>query len=165
VAENPDKLSVLFVCLGNICRSPLAEGVFHHLVQQAGIARHFHIDSAGTSGYHAGDPPDARTSSVARARGIELTSRSRQLLQEDLQDFDYLIVMDEDNRAGVERLARTRAPRAKVHLLREFDDEANGDLNVPDPYYGGPRGFEDVHDMVERSCRVLLDHLRERHGI
>lgn len=165
MAEQPDKLNVLFVCLGNICRSPLAEGVFQHLVNEAGIAHRFHIDSAGTSGYHAGDPPDARTSTVARARGIELTSRSRQLLQEDLQRFDYLIVMDEDNRAGVERLARKKAPRAKVHLLREFDNEADGDLNVPDPYYGGPRGFEDVHDMVERSCRVLLEHIRRTHHI
>lgn len=165
MAEQSDKLNVLFVCLGNICRSPLAEGVFQHLVNEAGIAHRFHIDSAGTSGYHAGDPPDARTSTVARARGIELTSRSRQLLQEDLQRFDYLIVMDEDNRAGVERLARKEAPRAKVHLLREFDAEADGDLNVPDPYYGGPRGFEDVHDMVERSCRVLLEHIRRTHHI
>lgn len=165
MAEQSDKLNVLFVCLGNICRSPLAEGVFQHLVNEAGIAHRFHIDSAGTSGYHAGDPPDARTSTVARARGIELTSRSRQLLQEDLQRFDYLIVMDEDNRAGVERLARKEAPRAKVHLLREFDNEADGDLNVPDPYYGGPRGFEDVHDMVERSCRVLLEHIRRTHHI
>lgn len=165
MTEPSDKLNVLFVCLGNICRSPLAEGVFQHLVNQAGIAHRFHIDSAGTSGYHAGDPPDERTSTVARARGIELTSRSRQLLQQDLQRFDYLIVMDEDNRAGVERLARKEAPRAKVHLLREFDKEADGDLNVPDPYYGGPRGFEDVHDIVERCCRVLLEHIRRIHQL
>lgn len=165
MAPQPDKLNVLFVCLGNICRSPLAEGVFQHMVRQAGLAHRFHIDSAGTSGYHAGDPPDTRTSSVALARGIELTSRSRQLVAEDLQRFDYLIVMDEDNRAGVERLARKQAPRAKVHLLREFDEKANGDLNVPDPYYGGPRGFENVHDIVERSCHVLLDHIRNAHGL
>jgi protein-tyrosine phosphatase len=165
VTSNGDKLSVLFVCLGNICRSPLAEGVFRHLVQEAGLDGAFDIDSAGTSSYHIGDPPDHRTTAVARTRGVRLTGAARQLTGEDLEQFDYIMVMDEDNHHAVKRIARTRAGRARVHLLREFDAEANGDLDVPDPYYGGTRGFEDVHDIVERSCRALLDHLRTQHGI
>lgn len=163
--ETSDKLSVLFVCLGNICRSPLAEGVFRHLVRDAGLENHFSIDSAGTSSYHTGDPPDQRTTSVAQARGIKLTGASRQLQSQDLHSFDYVIVMDEDNLAEVRRMARKQAPRAAVHLLREYDPEANGDLNVPDPYYGGARGFENVHDIVERACRALLAHVRAQHGL
>jgi protein-tyrosine phosphatase len=165
VVQETDKLRVLFVCLGNICRSPLAEGVFKHLVSEAGLAKHFEIDSAGTASYHVGDPPDPRTSAVARARGILLTSRARQLARSDLQSFDYVIVMDSENRHHVERLARHEARRAAIHMLRDFDADANGDIDVPDPYYGGPRGFDDVHDIVERSCRRLLDHLRQLHGI
>lgn len=165
MSEIDDKLSVLFVCLGNICRSPLAEGVFRHLVREAGFESRFVIDSAGTSSYHAGDPPDQRTTAVAHARGVKLTGASRQLLSQDLHTFDYLIVMDEDNLAEVRRMAGKQAPRAAVHLLREFDREANGDLNVPDPYYGGPRGFENVHDIVERSCTALLAHVRAQHSL
>ena len=163
IKEN-DKLRVIFVCLGNICRSPLAEGVFKHLVSQAGLAPHFEIDSAGTASYHVGDPPDPRTTAVARERGVVLTSRARQIAGSDLQRFDYLIVMDSDNRDDVERLARREPPRAALHMLRDFDSHAKGELDVPDPYYGGPRGFEDVHDIVERSCRRLLDHIRRTHG-
>ena len=163
--DDADKIKILFVCLGNICRSPLAEGIFSHLVHQAGLARYFEIDSAGTAGYHEGDLPDPRTTAVARARGIVLTSKARQILRTDLQRFDYIIVMDAENRRNVERLARTAAPRSAIHMLRDFDPEANGDLDVPDPYYGGARGFDHVHDIVERSCRELLAHLRSTHGM
>lgn len=163
--DKTDKLGVLFVCLGNICRSPLAEGIFRNHVNAAGLAEHFNIDSAGTSSYHAGSPPDPRTSSVARARGIELTGQSRQLIFADLERFDYVIVMDEENRTAVTRLTRETAPKALVHMLREFDSESNGDLEVPDPYYGGERGFENVHDMVERASRALLEHMRARHEL
>lgn len=159
------KVRVLFVCLGNICRSPLAEGVFKHLVAEAGLDHHFEIDSAGTASYHTGDPPDPRTAAVARARGIALTSTARQIVRTDLQRFDYVIAMDAENRDNIERVARAAAPRAAIHMLREFDPEAHNDLDVPDPYYGGPRGFDNVHDMVERSCRQLLTHLRHTHGI
>lgn len=159
-----DKLRVVFVCLGNICRSPLAENVFRHHVQQAGLAGRFVIDSAGTSSYHEGDAPDERTSAVARTRGIELKGRSRQITRHDLEEFDYVIVMDQDNQRVVQRLANT-TDREHVHLLREFDREAHGDLAVPDPYYGGPNGFENVHDIVDRSTRALLSYLRERHGL
>lgn len=156
---------VLFVCLGNICRSPLAEGIFRHHVEAAGLTGRFDIDSAGTSSYHAGDPPDPRTSAVARRRGIALAGQSRQLTVADLERFDYVVVMDEENLKAVKRLTREKAPKAKVHLLREFDPESNGDLDVPDPYYGGERGFEDVHDMVERASAAFLRHLRAGHEI
>ena len=155
----------MFVCLGNICRSPLAEGVFRHLVRERGLEQHFQIDSAGTSAYHEGDPPDARSAEVARRRGIELTGQSRPLKRVDLDFFDYVIVMDAENRSNVERLAAGSKHRAVVQRLREFDPEARGDLDVPDPYFGGSSGFERVHDMVERSCASLLDHIMQKHGL
>jgi protein-tyrosine phosphatase len=165
VKQQTDKISVLFVCLGNICRSPLAEGVFKHHVEEAGLTDRFEIDSAGTSSYHAGDSPDPRTTTVARARGIELRGESRQITTDDLARFDYVIVMDEENRAAVKRLAREKSPKAVVHMLREFDPEAHGDLDVPDPYYGGERGFESVHDIVDRAARAFLEHVRTRHRL
>ena len=158
------KLKVLFVCLGNICRSPLGEGVFRHLVKERGLADRFEIDSAGTSSYHIGDPPDPRTTSVARTRGVILTGAARQIRVEDLSDFDYVMVMDDQNLQNVRRLIGNNST-AEVRLLREFDPQADGDLNVPDPYYGGPRGFEDVHDIVHRSCAALLDHIRAEHDL
>jgi protein-tyrosine phosphatase len=158
------KLKVLFVCLGNICRSPLGEGVFRHLVKAAGLTDRFEIDSAGTSSYHIGDPPDARTTSVARARGVELTGAARQIRTEDLHEFDYVLVMDDQNLRNVRKLVG-KDSTAEVRLLREFDPQARGNLDVPDPYYGGPRGFEDVHDIVHRSCEALLDHIRKEHHL
>lgn len=152
-------VGVLFVCLGNICRSPLAEGVFRALVRQAGVEHRFVIDSAGTADYHIGELPDPRTREVARSRGIELTSRARQVERADLDRFDYLLVMDSQNLRDVLRLARGTEVRAEIRRLREFDPENGGDLDVPDPYYGGRSGFELVHDIVERSCRALLDHI------
>ena len=149
---------VLFVCLGNICRSPLAEGVFRHLVVEAGLQESFEIDSAGTSGYHDGESPDPRTTEVAARRGVSLQGRSRRIRKQDLERFDYAVVMDAQNLAEVRRLA-AGAPRAQVRRLREFDPLANGDLDVPDPYFGGPGGFENVHEIVERACRGLLDHV------
>lgn len=151
-------LRILFVCMGNICRSPLAESVFRHQVAARGVEGLFEIDSAGTSGYHAGASPDARSVATARARGVEVCGSSRQITAADLHDFDYIIVMDRENLANVEALQRRSAGDARVHLLREWDSEAPAS-DVPDPYYGGAHGFEDVHDMVERSCAALLDHL------
>lgn len=158
-------MKVLFVCLGNICRSPLAEGVFRHFVEGAGLRDHFEIDSAGTSSYHAGDPPDERTTAVARARGIRLTGASRPITRQDLQSFDYVIVMDQQNLTNVRALAKGGATHSEVRLLREFDPEADGNFDVPDPYYGGPRGFEDVHDMVERACAALLEHVKREKSL
>jgi protein-tyrosine phosphatase len=158
-------IAVLFVCLGNICRSPLAEAVFRRAVEDAGLDDRFRIDSAGTSGYHVGEPPDARTAETASRRGVDVRGRSRQLGAEDVAAFDYLIAMDEDNREAIERLVGRADGAPEVRLFREFDPEADGDLQVPDPYFGGPRGFENVHDLVERSARGLLEYLAGRHEL
>jgi len=160
------KTAVLFVCLGNICRSPLAEAVFRKQVKEAGLEDRFVVDSAGTSSYHEGEGPDPRTVKVARARGVEMTGRARQIRREDAKRFDYIIAMDESNLRDVQRIvaeAGVHSPR--VMRLREFDPEAGGDLDVPDPYYGGPRGFENVHDIVERSCAALLEHIIAERGL
>lgn len=158
-------ISVLFICLGNICRSPLAEGVFQGLVREAGLESSFRIDSAGTSDYHEGNPPDPRTIEVAARRGIELSSRSRPITLADFDDFDYLIVMDESNLHNVKKLEERASGRAAIHRMREFDPEADGDLDLPDPYFGGEEGFVLVQEIVERAAAGLLDHLREVHGL
>jgi protein-tyrosine phosphatase len=160
-----DSVGVLFVCLGNICRSPLAEGVFRHLVNEAGLAHRFDIDSAGTSAFHAGDPPDSRTVEVARRRGLVLEHAARQIEFDDFQRFHYVAVMDASNHGKVSALEERVEGRAEVHMLRAFDEDAGDDLDVPDPYFGGPDGFEDVQDMVERACAGLLAHIREQHGL
>jgi protein-tyrosine phosphatase len=149
---------VLFVCLGNICRSPLAESLFRHMTRERGVEHLFEVDSAGTSGYHEGDPPDSRSVATARARGVEVTGASRPLTAADLRSFDWVIAMDAQNEAEIERLRRRAGGNARVHRLREWDPEADS-LDVPDPYYSGPSGFEHVHDVVERSCERLLDEL------
>jgi len=150
--------SVLFVCLGNICRSPLAEGVFTHLVSEAGLDGRFAIDSAGTGAWHAGERPDPRSIAVAEAHGVRLPGRARQVTPEDLRRFDVVVAMDRDNLAELEGLSRSAGGTARLHLLREFDPDADGD-EVPDPYYGGPSGFEKVYAMVHAACRGLLDEL------
>lgn len=155
-----EPVRVLFVCLGNICRSPLAEAVFRQQVRERGAEHLVEIDSAGTSGYHAGSPPDSRSTRVAQARGVEITGVSRQLTRADLHRFDYVIAMDADNLREIRALQDAVGGTARVHRLREWDPQREGD-DVPDPYYGGPRGFEDVHDIVERSCAALLDHILE----
>jgi protein-tyrosine phosphatase len=160
-----DRIGVLFICLGNICRSPLAEGVFRALVHEAGLDDRFRIDSAGTSGYHAGEPPDSRTVAVARDRGITLDRKARQVEAGDLGDFDYLVVMDAANLTDVRRMAAGIRPDADVRLLRSFDPDAAGDLDVPDPYFGGPSGFRTVQRLVERACRGLLEHIRREHAL
>jgi protein-tyrosine phosphatase len=160
-----ERIGVLFVCLGNICRSPLAEGVFSDIVAGEGLTDRFDIDSAGTSDYHTGDSPDPRTVSEARRRGLVLEHAARQIRAEDLQRFDYVIAMDASNLGRIERLARSVPRHAELRLLRSFDPETTDDLEVPDPYFGGPDGFSDVHDMVERACRGLLEHIRAQHAL
>jgi protein-tyrosine phosphatase len=160
-----EPISVLFVCLGNICRSPLAEAVFRQVVAEAGLDHRFRIDSAGTSGYHDGESPDPRTTEVAARRGVTVRGASRRIGTGDAHDFDYLVAMDGDNRREVERLVERTGASPHVFLFREFDPGADGALEVPDPYYGGPTGFEDVHDLVERSARGLLSFLVEEHGL
>jgi len=154
-----NRTSVLFVCLGNICRSPLAEGVFRHLADEAGLSERFEIDSAGTGSWHVGERPDARATMVAQQHGVALDCRARQLTEDDLKRFDYVVAMDRDNLQSIRRMADAAGSEAEVVLLREFDPEGEGD-EVPDPYYGGASGFETVYEMVHRSCAHLLERLR-----
>ncbi|MDP2958671.1 MAG: low molecular weight protein-tyrosine-phosphatase [Longimicrobiales bacterium] len=151
--------SVLFVCLGNICRSPLAEGIFRHLVTDAGLEASFSIDSAGTGAWHAGEGPDPRSVEVAAAHGVELSGRARQVTPDDLRRFDVVVAMDRDNLVALKDLSGEAHGTARLHLLRAFDPEADGD-EVPDPYYGGPSGFEEVYGMVRSGCEGLLGALR-----
>lgn len=153
---------ILFVCMGNICRSPTAEGVMRGLVREAGLEDEIVIDSAGTGGWHAGDPPDRRATEAARRRGVVLDGAARQITVDDFEDFDYLLAMDRDNLEGIRAIAPDEEAAAKARLLREFDPDSAGapDLDVPDPYYGGPQGFETVLDQVEAACRGLLDEIR-----
>ncbi|MAG58843.1 MAG: phosphotyrosine protein phosphatase [Planctomycetes bacterium] len=155
---------VCFVCLGNICRSPTAEGVFQHLVAEANLEDHFEIDSAGTSGWHIGDQADGRSRAEAARRGFELTSRSRRFVRDDFDDFDLVVAMDGENVAELRSFARHDDDRSKIVLLRTFDLEADGE-DVPDPYYGGTDGFRNVFDICEAGCRGLLETLRRDHGL
>ena len=151
-------MRVLFVCMGNICRSPTAEGVFRALAEGEGVE--VAIDSAGLGRWHVGDPPDERATAAAASRSIGLSGAARQVEPADFDRFDLLVAMDAENVAGLQRLAPDGEAAEKIRLLREFDPDAGGDLDVPDPYYGGPDGFEDVLDMVERSSRGLLEEVR-----
>jgi protein-tyrosine phosphatase len=154
-------MRVLFVCLGNICRSPTAEGVMRALVAGAGADGTIELESAGTGSWHVGSRPDARAAEVALARGMPLDGRARQVSREDFQRFDLLVAMDRENRRELLRLADGPAERAKVRLLREFDPASTGrDLDVPDPYYGAAGGFEEVFDLVQAACEGLLRQIR-----
>lgn len=152
---------LLFVCMGNICRSPTAEGVMRHLVAARGLEGEIEIDSAGTGGWHVGSPPDDRSARVAAGRGIVLEGAARQVRASDFEDFDLLLCADGSNARDLRRLAPDAEAAAKVRLLREFDpvSASTGDLDVPDPYYGGPDGFDHVLDLVEAACAGLLDEL------
>ena len=158
-------ISVCFVCLGNICRSPTAEGIFLHLVAREGLAERVWADSAGTAAYSIGEPADPRSRETAHARGVELTSRGRQFEHADFENFDYVVAMDGANEAAIRAMTRDPERLAKVHLLRDFDPEAQRESDVPDPYSGGPSGFDDVFDLIEAACRGLLDHLVQRHRL
>jgi len=155
-------MRILFVCMGNICRSPTAEGVMRGLLRAAGLERVVAIDSAGTGGWHAGDPPDSRAVAAARSRDVVVDGAARQVTDKDFERYDLLLAMDRENERDLLARAPDAQARAKVRLLREFDPAsvAAGDLDVPDPYYGGPHGFDRVLDLVEAACRGLLDEVR-----
>jgi protein-tyrosine phosphatase len=152
-------MRVLFVCLGNICRSPTAEGVMRHLVREQGLEEAVEIDSAGTGSWHIGHPPDERSAGAARERGIDLDGHARQVSPADFEAFDLILAMDRSNHDDLRALAPDEDARERVKLLREYDPDAvtAGDLEVPDPYYGGPDGFEEVLDLVTRACEGLLE--------
>ena len=152
-------MRVLFVCLGNICRSPTAEAVMRGLVEERGLAGVIEIDSAGTGDWHVGKPSDPRAIEVAAGRGVELTSRARQVGVADFDEFDLIVAMDRSNHEHLVALAG--GDETKVRLLRGYGGDADPD--VPDPYFGGNDGFEEVLDIIERNCSLLLDEL-ERLG-
>jgi protein-tyrosine phosphatase len=158
-------VKVLFVCLGNICRSPLAEGVFKQHVHEAGLLDKILVESAGTSGWHIGEPPDPRSVDVAWKNGIVLDSFGRKAISNDFQDFDYIIAMDQNNYTDLKRLpGSAKEGAAKLLLMRDFDRIGQGE-DVPDPYYGGSDGFKNVFEMLDRSCRNLLEEIKESHQL
>ncbi len=154
-------VKVLFVCLGNICRSPLAEGIFLDKVAKAGLADHIAADSCGTGGWHIGELPDPRSREVAREHQVVLPSRARQLETADFSEFDLIIAMDDSNLLDLQReMKKVYSPKAALYKMRHFDIQAP-EADVPDPYYGGKNGFYDVYDMLDRSCEDLLAFIKE----
>ncbi|MEZ5388068.1 MAG: low molecular weight protein-tyrosine-phosphatase [Prosthecobacter sp.] len=155
-----DPFRLLFVCLGNICRSPAAEGVMRTLVHSEGLSGHIAIQSAGTAGWHTGKLPDQRMRNAAQNRGCTLSSRARQLTTRDLHEQDLILVMDRDNLRNARALTPESDFGAKIRLFCEFCSEHDA-KEVPDPYYGGEDGFEHVLDLLEDGCRGVLQHIRE----
>jgi protein-tyrosine phosphatase len=153
---------LLFVCMGNICRSPTAEAVMRALVAREGLDGKLEVDSAGTGAWHVGEPPDHRSTAAARARGIVMEGAARQVTEADFEAYDLLLAADAQNVAALRAVAPSEEAAAKVRLLREFDPAAAAahELDVPDPYYGGADGFDDVIDMVDAACHGLLERLR-----
>lgn len=164
-APSGASVRVCFVCLGNICRSPTAEGVMKHLLVREGLGDRVLVESAGTADYHTGELPDRRAVSAAKARGIVLDSRACQFVVEDFERLDYVLAMDAENERNLKRLAPDARARAKVRLLRSFDPAAPPGAPVPDPYYGGVDGFEHVLDLCEAACTGFILHLRCEHGL
>jgi protein-tyrosine phosphatase len=161
MSQSPRPIRICFVCLGNICRSPTAEGVMKQLVEDAGIADRFFIDSAGTGAYHIGEPADARSAAAAQRRGITLTSLARQFDASDFDDFDYIVAMDRRNLVHLQREARTPEGAKKLSLLRSYDDLADAP-DVPDPYFED--NFDAVFDICRAGCEGLLAHIQRERG-
>ena len=165
VEDNEERIRVMFVCMGNICRSPLAEGVLRHLARELGVLDRLDIASSGTGAWHVGQHPDRRMAQTARKHGVSLDGqRAQQFAYADLENYDYILAMDRDNLAHIRRMDRKGRHASKISLFRSFDPDP-GDGDVPDPYYGGPEGFERVYQIVDRTCRRLLNHLIETEGL
>lgn len=157
-------VKVLFVCMGNICRSPMAEGAFRRLLEHVDLAEKVYVDSAGTHSYHIGSPPDTRSQATALGRGVDLRHlRARQVTAADLVEFDYVLAMDRDNFDHLLALGKERELR-RVRLFLDFAPDLP-EREVPDPYYGGSGGFERVMDLVEEAAQGLLIDIRERYRI
>jgi protein-tyrosine phosphatase len=152
-------IRLCFVCLGNICRSPTAEGIMLHLIERAGLNDRIAVESAGTAAYHVGERPDPRSLATASAHGVHLPSRARRFERKDFARFDYVLAMDADNLRALRELAPAEA-RDKVRLLRSFDPQSPPGAAVPDPYYGAGDGFERVFEICEAACRGLLEALQ-----
>jgi protein-tyrosine phosphatase len=162
--KNKEKIKVLFVCMGNICRSPTAEGVFTKLVKDHNLEAHFAIDSAGTHAYHVGNEPDLRSQSAARERGIELSNlRARQVINGDFEDFDFLLAMDDENYSILVKACPAQY-KTKIKYFLDYAPHLN-ERQVPDPYYGGQYGFERVLDMIEEASVGFLKNLQESGNI
>lgn len=156
-------VKVLFVCLGNICRSPTAEGAFRQILAREQLDSAVHVDSAGTHGYHVGAPPDSRAQEAALRRGIDLSGlRGRQAESEDISAFDYVLAMDSENLENLRAIAGGH--ESKIRLFMEYSSRFD-ERDVPDPYYGGANGFERVLDMIEDACEGLLRELRRAHSL
>jgi len=156
------KVNILFVCMGNICRSPTAEGVFAHHGEQGGVLGRLLIDSAGTHAYHVGEPPDSRAQQAALARGIDLSQqKARRVVADDFDVFDYILAMDSDNLSILEEACPAEY-KHKIKLFMEFAPHMKT-LAVPDPYYGGSNGFDRVLDLIDEASKGLLVHLRQSH--
>ena len=152
---------VLFVCMGNICRSPAGECTLRHLIAEAEEEHLWQIDSAGTIGMHSGNSPDSRMRMAGKNRGLQISGAARQVKRDDLDDFDLILAMDEDNLADLKSLGPEWEETDKLKLFRSFCPEF-GEGDVPDPYYGGSDGFELVLDMMEEGCREIIAHARNR---
>jgi len=159
------KIKVLFVCMGNICRSPTAEGVFTHLVREAGLSDRIEIDSAGTHGYHISKQPDKRAQAAALQRGFDLSQlQAREVYKEDFSYFDYILAMDWDNLRDLKLIRPKGEKRAQLSLFLDFAEQAT-EREVPDPYYGEGQGFEHVLDLVQQASTGLLEHIRLQHSL
>ena len=158
-------VAVCFVCLGNICRSPTAEGIFRKLVRDAHLEDRVTIASRGTGDWHTGEPADARARAAARSRGVILDGTACRFERADFARFDYILSMDTRVLEALRRMARTDEERDRVHNFRAFDPDSPPDAPVPDPYYGGADGFEEVFDICEAGCRGLLADVRHRLGV
>jgi len=152
-------MKICFVCQGNIIRSPLAENLFRHLAEEQGVSDQYQLDSAGTSAYHVGEAPDRRMREVAAKRGFVYSGQARQFRRDDLSAFDLIIAMDQSNRKILESMAADEDQLKKIRMMREFDPQGDQSLDVPDPYYGGLKGFEKTFQIVMRSSAGLLEAL------
>ncbi len=158
-------LRLCFVCLGNICRSPIGEGVMRHLLEGVGLSAVVEVDSAGTAGYHAGDLPDPRARAAGRRFGVAVGGRARQFKAADFERFDYVLAMDRANFDDLSELAPSAEARKKLHLLRSFDSSSLQGASVPDPYYGDDEDFDDVVRICLAACTPLLEKLRREHHL
>lgn len=157
-------VKVLFVCLGNICRSPLAQGLMEKKISEIGLSNFIQVDSCGTSSYHIGQQPDERTLKNALRNGLTLNHQARQLIRKDFRDFDYILAMDQANLDCAKRLDQTHEFAEKLQLMRDFDP-LNPGADVPDPYFGGEEGFQHVYDILERSVENFIQKIIARHNL
>ena len=156
-------VKVLFVCLGNICRSPVAEAIFNKRIREAQLVHRFLADSAGTSAYHLGDPPDQRSVNNALSNGVKINHRARQIISKDFYEFDYILAMDQDNLQHIELMAQNQGvSHSGIFLIRSF--QSNGqELEVPDPYFGGKHGFQKVFDVLDDCNQKFIEYLVKAH--